>query len=88
MRLLKLLTYALLGYVLYELLLGMTEPRVTRASRAALRHERAGSRDLHRALNEDRGRMNLTGPGRGRIVATEDSDGGTARHMVGRGVVY
>lgn len=83
MRLLKLMAYALLGYVIYELYRGMTEEPVTRASR---RGERVGSKDLRRALNEDPGRMNITGPGRGTTVSTEDAVGASSPHVVGRGV--
>ncbi len=85
MRLLKIVAYALLGYVTYELCRGLFEPQGARSSRTEA--DRIASRDLERALREDRGRMNLTGPGRGRIIATVDSDGASAAHLVGRGVV-
>src|SRR5262245_15781490 len=85
MRLLKIAAYALFGYVIYQLLCGMLNSQPARTSRTE--STRIGSRDLKRALREDRGRMNLTGPGRGRMISTEDSGGGTAVHLVGRGVI-
>jgi hypothetical protein len=45
------------------------------------------SRDLHRALNEDQGRMNLATGRRGMAVDVDDPGGGHARRMVGRGVL-
>lgn len=42
---------------------------------------------LRRALNEDPGRMNVTGKGRGTLVEAEDPDGARSRHIVGRGVI-
>ena len=86
MRLLRLLAWGLLGYVIYELYQGMVEPRPMGSARTGGQRS-ARSRDLHRALNEDAGRMNITGIGRGASVTTEDIDGGRSRHVVGRGVV-
>ena len=83
MRLLKLLAYCALGYFIYELWQGMSE----RSSLAAGNGPLAES-DLDRALNEDVGRMqNMTGTGRGTLVETEDVQGMTVPHVVGRGVV-
>jgi hypothetical protein len=83
-RLLKLGFYVLLGYVAYEFYQGMTQ-----GGRGAIR--RAGREfgsDLEQALNEDQGRMaTLSGPGRGTSVSVEDSDGGSHRQKVGRGVI-
>lgn len=69
------LTY--LAYQLFELLAEESAGRVGGARRRALK----------RALNEDEGRMNFTGPGRGTTVEAEDPDGARAIHAVGRGVV-
>ena len=82
-RLIKLSLYALIGYVIYELYRGVMEG-VTDNGGGGRR-----SRDLQRALNEDdQGRMgNLTGPGRGTTVTTEDFQGARNAHLVGRGVV-
>ena len=82
-RLIKLTAYALFGYALYELIRGM----MTDAEQTGIRQGGGGSRALRRALNEDAGRVGVTGPGEGVQVATQDADGGSVRHRVGRGVV-
>ncbi len=84
-RLIKLTAYALFGYALYELIRGM----IYESEQSGPRRQGGGvgSRSLRRALNEDSGRMNVTGPGRGVPVATQDADGGSTTHTVGRGVV-
>ena len=93
MRLMKLLAYAILGYLIYELWQGMKEgePGQYATGRGQGRQGaiggRRGSEDLNRALNEDTGRMmNMTGTGRGTTVQTEDDSGTTMPHVVGRGV--
>ena len=79
--LIKLAFYGLIGYALYQFFQGMTGQARFRQG------NRIGSRELRRALNSERGRMQtLTGPGRGETVQTLDSDGGSATHNVGRGV--
>jgi hypothetical protein len=83
MRLFKLLAVAALGYVIYEFFQGL----MYHGEVSSPRRRGASSRDLRRALNEDTGRMNVTGPGRGTSVRTEDSGGSSTRHVVGRGVV-
>jgi hypothetical protein len=90
-RLLKLLAWVALGYVAYELYQGMAEGSGSGGGGGGggggARRGR-GSSDLERALNEGTGRMsNLTGPGRGATVGTEDFQGGRSTHVVGRGVV-
>ena len=82
-RLLKLLAWVALGYVAYELYQGMNEGGGGGQRRGGGRR----SRDLEGALDEDPGRSNMTGPGRGTRVATEDSQGGRSNRLVGRGVV-
>lgn len=77
---LRLIAYAVLGYVAYELYRGMTQP--ARDSSAGRFND-----DLHSALNRDAGRMSMTGPGRGQRLASEDDSGASASHVVGRGVV-
>src|SRR2546430_12369523 len=79
-RLIKLGFYLLIGYALYELYQGMTSGEFSRSGGG-------GSRDLNRALNSERGRMQtLTGEGEGERQETLDSDGGSVTHRVGRGV--
>jgi len=102
MRLIKLLAYCLLGYVLYEMYQGLKEGaeggQVGQGERQGGGMQRGrgqrmqmggggGSGDLNRALNEDTGRMmNMTGAGRGTTVSTEDNSGASVPHVVGRGV--
>jgi hypothetical protein len=79
MKLLKLVVYAGFGYLVYEIAQGLLHGSTMGAE--------ARSRDLHRALNEDPGRMNMTGPGEGIDVEIHDAVGGQAHRRVGRGVV-
>ena len=82
-RLIKLAFYGLIGYALYELYVGMTS-----GSSQSGASQRRGSRNWERAMSGDQGRMGtLTGPGMGERQATLDSDGGSATHSVGRGVI-
>jgi hypothetical protein len=84
MRLLKLLGYVAFGYLVYEFFQGLVYgPPASRGSQ----RRAAGSEDLHRAMNEDEGRMNLTGIGRGTTLRTEDASGTSSTRTVGRGVV-
>ena len=85
MRLLKLLAYATVGYAIYQFAQGMSD---TGESFEGASDNGGFGSDLDRALNEDTGRsMNITGPGRGTTVSTEDSSGTSVSHLVGRGVV-
>lgn len=80
-RLIKLAFYGLVGYALYQLFLGIRDQ--------AMSQQQAGSSrsDLQEALDKDQGRMmNVTGPGRGTTVSTEESSGTSTPHIVGRGV--
>jgi len=86
-RLLKLLAWIALGYVAYELYQGMNEGGGGGGGGEQGRGGGRRSRDLERALNEDPGRTNMTGTGRGIRVATEDFQGGRSNRLVGRGVV-
>lgn len=93
MRLLKLLVYAALGYVIYELYQGMTSEgggggggRGRGGGGGGARDQSESSR-LSNALNRDQGRMRMTGPGRGQLLTTEDDSGASTPHMVGRGAV-
>jgi hypothetical protein len=70
-RLIKLGLYVMLGYFAYEMYVGMT-------SEAPQAKQRRKGR---------RGGTNMTGPGRGQKVRTEDADGASESHVVGRGVV-
>ena len=88
-RLIKLAIYAFIGYALYELYQGMTtQPgrggSFGRGSLGGGEFARGGSAG---AQGESRDSAhNLTGAGAGRTEQTLDSDGGSIRHSVGRGV--
>ena len=85
-RLMKLLAYALFGYALYEFVRGMSDTAGQGGGQGAMGGQRSGasSRPMRGA---DRGEGQISGPGEGRAEATLDSDGGSVRHRVGRGVV-
>lgn len=89
-KLLKLAFYALVGYAIYEFIRGVTggeiESAVSRATESARDSgERSGgAKNVHQRAAA---RPNMTGPGQGQIEETEEADGGSVRHAVGRGVV-
>jgi hypothetical protein len=70
-RLIKLGLYVMLGYFAYEMYVGMT----------------AEKQQAPQRQKGQRGGANMTGGGRGRQVRTEDADGASESHVVGRGVV-
>jgi len=74
MRIIRLLAYALAGYVAYQFARGVFHGR-ERGSPA--RHLRA--RMLQDALNRGAGTLE---------IFTQDADGAAMRHRVGRGVVH
>lgn len=92
-RLLKLCAYGLLGYALYEFIRGAMGGEISQAWGAlqdqvqgggqGSRGSQGGSRNLH----DDATRANMTGSGEGRLEDTQENDGGSVRHAVGRGVV-
>ena len=83
-RLIKLGFYVLVGYALYELYQGISSGAMTSSSGGG---QGRGRRDLNRALNSERGRMQtLTGEGKGQREQTLDTTGGSMPHRVGRGV--
>ena len=81
-RLLKLMAFALFGYAVYEFFRGMSD---------------AGGgggmgRGMGRSMGQESfglspGQGQLTGSGEGREEETLNTDGGSVRHRVGRGVV-
>ena len=81
-RLIKLAMYAFVGYALYQLYQGI----VAQQQQGGAAVPASRSRDYDAGLSDQTG-QNLTGAGRGRTVETLDSDGGSVRHNVGRGVV-
>jgi hypothetical protein len=88
-RLIKLAIYGLLGYAIYEFVRGVSQGKAAThaASAPGQPRQSSESRDLNRALNEDPGRANMTGPARGERVMSEEPSGESVPHMVGRGVV-
>jgi hypothetical protein len=82
--LLKLLAYGLLGYAIYEFIRGMSGAGTGEDGGGA---RRLGGRRGGARLREESRRGNLTGPGRGTEVTTEDESGESVRRTVGRGVV-
>jgi hypothetical protein len=85
-RLIKLLAYALFGYALYEFFRGMSD---TGGGGGGGQRPMGGQRSGggQAMSGADRGEGQITGPGEGRPEATLESDGGSVRHRVGRGVV-
>ena len=83
-RLMKLLAYALFGYALYEFVRGMSDTAGMGGGQQSLGSGRSSSQPMRGA---DRGEGQITGPGEGKPEATLESDGGSVRHRVGRGVV-
>ena len=77
-RLLKLMAFALFGYALYEFFRGMSDTAGGGGQGASAGRALRGA---------DRGEGQLTGRGEGRPEATLESDGGSVRRRVGRGVV-
>lgn len=91
-RLIKLAFYGILGYILYELFLGITQgaeqqQRQGGQGQGGGRSRGGGSPEFQRAANEDPGRMRMSGQGRGQDVETQDATGASSHHRVGRGVV-
>jgi hypothetical protein len=80
MRLIKMAVYAFLGYVLYELFLGISEN--------SAESSRGRNRSRGNPGNQDGRSRNMSGPADGETVETHDATGMSARHNVGRGVVH
>ncbi len=75
-RLMKLAAYALFGYAIYEFVRGLVDmPPGPGRMRIAETPGASGSR------------ARLTGGGTGNYIATQDPDGASVPHRVGRGVV-
>jgi hypothetical protein len=96
MRLLKLAIYGLLGYLIYELVQGMSagapaamqrggggQPRQARGQSGMSSGSRRGGGAPQRYAQA----QNMTGPGEGRVEEAADTYGTSVPHRVGRGVV-
>ena len=86
LRLLKLVFVGLVSYAAYEFIRGLLD-----GGDGGSERDQGGpssSPGLSRAPDTDAGRMNMTGPGRGkRVVTSEENSGEAVPHVVGRGVV-
>lgn len=87
MRLIKLLAYSLLGYVLYELYLGITEGAEAGRSLQG-RGSGGGQGRGQERTRRDAGATTGGSSAKGRQVRPEDAGGGQATRTVGRGVVH
>jgi hypothetical protein len=91
MRLLKLLAYGLFGYALYEFIRGMLqmEQQQQQGGGGGMSRSGGGGGGAMQAAARSFGEMaqNITGPGEGQTIETQEFDGGGMRHNVGRGVV-
>jgi hypothetical protein len=95
-RLLKLAAYALLGYVMYELFMGISQNEPDRMMKMRGRGGggggggggRAGGGAMSEAAaREQLAGQNVSGPGGGRSVEVGDVSGASRSKRVGRGVV-
>jgi hypothetical protein len=76
--LLKLLAYGLLGYALYEFFRGMSEGGSMGGG---------GQGGMGRNFRDEASRANMTGPGEGMEMSSQEDSGESVPHRVGRGVV-
>jgi hypothetical protein len=85
LRLLKLAFVGLISYAAYEFIRGLLSDGDGGQGMAGTSGPRSPA--LAKALDRDAGRSNMTGPGGGERVMTEESSGESVPHIVGRGVV-
>jgi hypothetical protein len=93
-RLVKLAAYALLGYVLYELFLGISEGEPDRQAGGGGGQQRQRRGQQSRSGGGGGGSSGgggagatISGPGEGRKVPVSDASGAEHNERVGRGVV-
>ena len=88
-RLMKLMAFALFGYALYEFVRGMSATGGGGGGGGGMGANmgRAMGQGMSEAFGLAPGQGQLTGSGEGRDEATLNTDGGSVRHRVGRGVV-
>jgi hypothetical protein len=82
-RLMKLMAFALFGYAVYEFFRGMSEGGGGGSGGMG----RSMGQGMSEAFGLAPGQGQLTGAGEGREEDTLNTDGGSVRHRVGRGVV-
>ena len=91
-RLIKLAFYALVGYALYELYQGMMAERSNMGGGGGRGQGMSGGMSGGGSQSRSFGDatrtaiQNLTGEGQGQREETQDFDGGSVGHRVGRGV--
>ena len=85
-RLLKLMAFALFGYAVYEFFRGMSETGGGGGCMGGGMGRSMGQ-GMSEAFGLAPGQGQLTGSGEGREEDTLNTDGGSVRHRVGRGVV-
>ena len=88
-RLMKLMAFALFGYAIYEFFRGMTDAGGgmgggQRSMGGSMGNAIGG---MTEAFGLSPGQGQLSGEGQGREEDTLNTDGGSVRHRVGRGVV-
>lgn len=87
-RLMKLMAYALFGYAIYEFFRGMSDTGGGGGGGGmGGGMGRSMGRGMSEAFGSAPGQGQITGEGEGRDEATLNTDGGSVRHRVGRGVV-
>ena len=89
-RLLKLMAFALFGYAVYEFFRGMTDTGgggMGGGMGGGQRSMGNAMGGMSEAFGLAPGQGQLSGEGQGRDEATLNTDGGSVRHRVGRGVV-
>ena len=87
-RLLKLMAFALFGYAVYEFFRGMTETGGGGGGMGGGQRSMGSSMGgMSEAFGLAPGQGQISGEGQGREEDTLNTDGGSIRHRVGRGVV-
>ena len=87
-RLIKLAFYALIGYALYEVYQGMMSEQYNRGGGMRRGGGMSGGSSRSRSFGDATATAihNLTGAAEGQREETQDFDGGSVGHRVGRGV--
>lgn len=88
-RLLKLAFYVGLGYIVYEMVIGMLQQEQSKAAAAPAAPAPKPAPAPAPHLSEAAAHTNMTGSdGHGKAVPVDDFGGGTRRQTVGRGVIH
>src|SRR3954453_6025159 len=94
MRLIKLAMLALFGYAMYDFFRGMLQDTQLGGRMSEAFNQMAGQMQGQGQQGgggggggQESGRYNMTGPGEGQQESSLETDGGSVRHQVGRGVI-